>query len=377
MHLISALLRNTRRIKLALILVVLLIGVAPGVSIIAAQTGTPDDPYRSEVLGWDIVVTGPEYVLETVALEEYPHGRGERVYITQVDSLAFVEVSFFDDDDTPEETIEIMLRDFRSASESLDVIDSGIVDGIHYAFARFDLGQSLYGYFYIEVAQDIDGNVDLAQSIYSVNSDFLEQIEIAREEISFNDFPYLSEPVVDLKSLVTADEALLASTPEPIATPDIGTFTFETNNTELVVDDPIEFDFPLTSGELEVMFLSSSYGYGIVGYIHQQAETAESVLGSVFIGAPTGAEAPVELHLEANADHAQAVYRIQTQGEVRAMLIEIVYVDEELWQVQAIAVTESEFAQELEGYQRGVRFDGTPFLDNIDPENIVTILNEN
>lgn len=367
----------TRRAMFALVATSSLATVFAPTPAGARQQGTESDPYRTELLDWSIAVTGPNYTLVDVALEEYPHGRGERIYIASVESLGFVEIALFDDEDQPEDTIDLMLRDFRSASQSLEVLEIGFANDLHFALARFELHQGPSGYFYIEVAEDIDGNVDLAQSIYTLDAEFLPQLEIAQSEISMNGLPFLNEPAIDLQALIDADTVLLASTPEPVSTPQRGTHTFETNATELMVDDPIEFDFPLTSNVLEVMYLRSAHGYGLAGFIHQDADSASDVLSSVFVGAPTGAEAPVELYLESDDSYALGVYRVQTQGVTRVMVIAISDVGDGLWQVQAIAVTEHEFANELEGYHQGVTFDGETFLGEIDAEFVENILNEN
>lgn len=351
--------------------------ILAGLPVSAGFAAQDDNVYEAELIDWTIEASGPNYMLQNVDLEEYPHGRGERIYITSVDSAGFVEVSFFDDEDSPEQTIELMLRDFESASRSLDVLDSGFADDVHYAFARFELEQGMSGYFYIEVAEDIDGNTDLSQSIYSIDADFLEQLEIARSEISLAGLSFLAAPVIDLDSIVRKDQALLASTPELVPTPDQGSYTFETNDAELVVRGNIEFDFPLINRELDIMYLSSAHGYGAVGFIYQDAESAEAVMTSVFVDAPVGEEAPVELHTESNDSRAFGVYRVETQGEIRAMVIEVTRLQEGVWQVQAMAVTESEFEPELAEYQNGVTFDGEALLGEIHADEIVSILNDN
>lgn len=359
--------------RMRLLIVFALLVIPLNESVVSAQS---QNSYSAELMEWTIDVSGPNYVLQNADLEEYPHGRGERIYITSVDSLGFVEVSFFDDEDTPEQTIELMLRDFDAASRSLEVLDSGIENGIHYALARFELEQGMNGYFYIEVAEDINGNVDLSQSIYTLDVDFEEQLAIARSEISLAGLPFLADPVSDIETILLADQALLASTPEPMATPDQGSYTFGTNEAELVVQGDIEFDFPLTNRELDIMFLSSAHGYGVVGFIHQDAEAPEMVLSSVFIGGPVGDEAPEELFTESDDSRAFGVYRVSTQGETRAMIIEVISIDEGLWQIQAIAVTESEFSSSLESYQGGVIFNGEPLLGDINADEIISILND-
>lgn len=354
------------------LLVLLLIVIAPFTLASAQQ----ENKYEAELLDWTIEVSGPSYVLQNVALEEYPHGRGERIYISSVESAGFAEVSFFDDTDTPEQTIEVNLRDFDASSSAFTVLESGVAEDIHYAFARFELRQGMKGYFYIEVAEDIDGNVDLAQSLYSLDSDFLEQVSLVREEVSMAGLPFLDDPVIDLAAIVKADRELLASTPEPIATPDHGNYIFESTNAELIVEGEVEFDFPLVDRGNDLMFLRSDHGYGVVGFIHQDSETADVVMDGFFIGAPVGDETPVELYLESNDARAFGVYRVTTEGETRAMVIEVVRVDEGLWKVEALAVTESAFETSLINYQSGVTLNGSAFLGDIDAIEIVTILGD-
>ena len=59
------------------------------------------------------------------------------------------------------------------------------------------------------------------------------------------------------------------------------------------------------------------------------------------------------------------------------MVIEVIELEAGLWQVQAMAVTESEFESEFNNYQHGVTFDGTVFMDDIEAETVLAILEEN
>lgn len=342
----------------------------------AAQSGTSDDPYKAELLDWKISVSGPNYVLENVALEEYPHGRGERIYITSVDSLGFAEIAFFDDQDTAEESIDIMLRDFASASTSFSIVDSGIEGDIHYALARFQIDQDRTGYFYVEIAQDVDGNIDVMQSLYSLDADFIEQLTLARDEIDLDGMTFLADPVVDIAALIQADEALLASTPEPVVELKQGSFTYDSGPATLEVSGSIGYDFALDNETLDVKFLKSSHGYAVVGYIHQSANSADQVMASVFEGAPADSSAPVELHIDGDEDSAVGVYRITTSDETRIMVIQVQRQSEDLWVVQALAVSESTFVAEFQAYQDGVSFDGAMFLEGVSLDEIVAILNQ-
>ncbi len=339
----------------------------------AAQSGALEDPYKTELLDWSVSVSGPNYVLEEVSLEEYPHGRGERIYITNVDSLGFAEVAFFDDTDTPDQSLEIMLRDFESASTDFALLENGSDGNVHFALARFEIDHHLTGYFYIEIAQDVEGNIDVVQSLYSLNADFLEQIEIARGEIDLNGLAFLADPAIDLDSAIAHDEVLLDSTPD-VATPVPGSFTYESGDATLNIQPPVEYDFAYSNPPLDVRFLKTPNAYAVVGYISQTADSPEAVLGTVFIDAPVGDEAPQELHIESDADRALGVYRINTEGETRLMVVEIRRVSDDLWTVQALAAEQSVFSAEFETWQQAVEFDGDPLLNEIDPADVLQLL---
>src|SRR5699024_661026 len=135
-----------------------------------------------------------------------------------------------------------------------------VANDVNYAFARFQLETQVFGYLYMEVVEDVQGNTDVAQSFYSLDQDFLEQLDVARSEIQIDERPFLAEPVIGLEDLVAQDQALLASTPEPVPTPDQGSYTYQTVEVDLVVEGNIEFDFPLRNRELDVMFLESDHG---------------------------------------------------------------------------------------------------------------------
>lgn len=358
---------------------VLMLGVAMVVaslvpqSVLSLQDRGEAETYSAQLLDWQITISGPNYVLADVALEDYPHGRGERVSINSAENLGFVEIAFFDDGDAPEDTIDLALRDFDPASRSLEVLDSGVVEGVHFALAWFERDQGHDGYFYFEVREDVVGNVDFSQSIYALTPEFVDQMEIAQQQILVNGVAFLDKPVIDVGNVIIDHQALLASTPEVVPTPARGTYTFQALDVNLVVDAPIEFNFPLRNNQLDLIYLVSPHGYGVVGFIHQQADSPEDVISSVFVDAPVGAEAPVELHLEYDDSHALGVYRISFPEETRVMVILVEKKSDDMWTVEAMAVTKDEFAAELAGFQQGVTFAGERFLGDIDEEVILTI----
>ena len=365
-----------RLFRTALILVLALVGLTSPVQSANALQGSPElTTYEAELMDWNIQIAWPNFALQDAALEEYPHGRGERVYVSGVDTLAFAEIAFFDDEDTPEQTIAVMLNEFESTSQSFAIIDQGVSEGSSYALARFQISDEFSGYFYIEVAPDVSENVDVAQSLYTINVDFLAQLTLAREEISVAGNAFLGEPAVDLEALITADQ--LTSTPTAQATPAVSGYVFQATGSELRVQPPVTFDYPLIQDDLEAAYISSSSGFGFAGYMRQPTENAEKVIDAIFSQAPAGEEAPVRLHLQQDREQALAVYRIAIDGGYTVMVIEVTRVGTDLWQIEALAVSENDVLMELATFQQSVTIDEEPFLDSITVEEIDDILAAN
>lgn len=153
--------------------------------------------YETELTGWDIEIEGSFWVLdeENTMVEHYEHGDGERVLIDHAQGGAFVEISFFDDTDSPEETIEIMLTDFEEDVDTWEVLDEGNEGDVYFALARFEVDDTI-GYFYIEVAEDVDGNIDLMQAISSTEEHFIEDVESATAHIIVDGEGFLAKPAI-------------------------------------------------------------------------------------------------------------------------------------------------------------------------------------
>lgn len=360
-------------IAMLVALVIVLLPVNPGVS---AQPGAEPTTFETEILEWDLRITGPNFALDDVALEEYPHGTGERIYVSSVNTLAFAEIAFFDDSDTPEQTIDVMLSEFEAASRDFTLIESGEIEGVYYALARFQVSAELAGYFYIEVAPDISENVDLVQSLYTLDADFVEQLQIASEEISVNGNAFLGETVIDVETVIAADASQQA-TAVAEATPARSSFAFRTTESVVDVRSPVSLDYDNDNGTLEAVFVSTEAGYGIVGYIQQQAGSPEDMLDVIFATAPIGDDAPIRLHFEGDTERVLAVYRIAIDGESTIMVIEVSSAGTDLWLVEAVAVNESAIVAELEVYQQSIAIDGEQFLAGVSGVELVEILRRN
>ena len=353
-------------------LLLMLVPIGPA---LAAQAPDAETTYDAELLNWEIKVTGPTFALQDTALEEYPHGRGERIYVSGVDSLAFAEIAFFDDADTPDQTIDVMLSEFENTSQSFTTLDRGESDGVSYAFVKFQISDEFSGYFYIEVAPDVSGNTDFAQSLYTINEDFLTSLSLAQAEIIIQGNAFLGAPAIDLDAIVAAD--LAAATPLAQATPARTGYTFQTVDGELQVQPPVTYDYPLLTNHLEAAYISSPVGFGFVGYQRQETDSAAAVIESIIAEAPMGEAAPRLLELQENGEHATAVYRIAIDGGFTIMVIDVTNVDANSWQIEALAVRESDFLAEMATFQQAVMVNGTPFLDAISVEEVDAILNTN
>src|SRR4051794_12795086 len=92
-------------------LIVMLLALTPGSALhVAAQTQAFEpDFYTSELTGVDIEISGSEFEITAADLQHYPNGKGEVVEIEPSTGISHAEVSFFDDSDTPEDTINVYL----------------------------------------------------------------------------------------------------------------------------------------------------------------------------------------------------------------------------------------------------------------------------
>ncbi len=337
-----------------------------------AQSGSSNQAYTSELTGWEVAVAGPDFALQDAAVEEYPHGRGERITIGGVDSHAYAEVAFFDDKDSPEQTIAVTMREFQATSQNFTILDNGSINGSSYALATFRLNENVSGYFYMEVEPDVVGNVDFAQSLFTLNLDFPEQLALASDQITVADQPFLSAPAVDVAARIAEHQAA-----NPVATPSLSSYEFETFPSTVEVRPPVSLDYSSNANGFEAVNVSTDTTYGILGYMQQEADTPVDVLDSIFAGAPRGDEAPRLVHSEESRERVFAVYRIHRDGDVTVMVVVVTAVAPNVWRVEALAGPEEGIAAELEVFQQSVTLDEAPFLDIGSGDTLTDILTGN
>ena len=107
-------------------------------------------------------------------------------------------MSFFDDSDAPQDTIELWLSDLGEGMDSLDVVESGEDGDVvwYYAEGVYD---DLDFVYYIQVTEDADGNVDVLESVLTLEGGLVDAIEAAQQDISIDGESFMDD--VDLDEL--------------------------------------------------------------------------------------------------------------------------------------------------------------------------------
>ena len=184
----------------------LMLGAAPG----AAGQSQEFDPgfYESTLTGVQIEVSGPAYAITNVELQHYPEGEGEVVGIDSEVHIASLEVSFFDDPDTPLNTIDIYLGSVESLADEFEVRDRGTIGEVHYALAvmQYDGVDLVY---FMQVREDVVGNTDIFEAILTSPLTFEEELTDAQSEITIDGSTFMAEfDPAEVNDVVTAGSSL-------------------------------------------------------------------------------------------------------------------------------------------------------------------------
>lgn len=222
-----------------LILVTMVLTAGP---VGAAQPQEFDPEFYTSVLtGIEIEVAGPDFAITGAELQHYSNGEGEVINIDSETRVAILEVSFFDDADTPQTTLDIYLASYESMATSFTVLDRGTNGEYHYALAVFTfMGEELV--YYMQVFEDIDGNVDLFEAILT-SPDLLESdIAAAQAEITIDGFPYMENvnPAQLGEVVLTGESSTPVAEEPPLAEP---TETVDFSESDAYVSIGPDFSF--------------------------------------------------------------------------------------------------------------------------------------
>lgn len=170
-----------------------------GATTLAGAQDSPDfepDYYESALTGYEIEISGSDFVIDDVIHQEYGDGENEQVYIES--EYSSTQVSFFDDTDAPEDTIELWLSDLGEGMETLDVIDSGEDENVTWYYAE-GVYDDLDFVYYIQVTEDVQGNVDVLESVLTLEGGLVDAIDAAQQDISIDGDAFMED--VDLDDL--------------------------------------------------------------------------------------------------------------------------------------------------------------------------------
>jgi hypothetical protein len=170
-----------------------------GATSLAGAQAEPDfepDYYQSVLTGYEIEIDGNDFVIDDVVYQEYADGENEQVYIES--DVASLQVSFFDDSDSPEDTIELWIRDLGEGMDRLEIVASGTDGDVTWYFAEGVFDDTDFVYF-VQVTEDVEGNVDMLESVLTLEGVLIDVIDMAQQDITIDDDDFMDD--VDLDDL--------------------------------------------------------------------------------------------------------------------------------------------------------------------------------
>ena len=256
-------------LRLSVILAMLLgsLGVAGGAAAAQTQDFEPG-LYSSTLANVDIEVSGPEYEIVEAELQHYEHGEGEVIGIEPVSGVSHAEVSFYDDDDTPDDTIEIYLSSMSSAADDFAILDEGTDGDWQYVLASVDY-EGLELLYYVRVQEDVVGNVDQLEAFLAPTEASTELLVSAQEEITIDSIGFMSDVDAAALTSMAVDGPTEAPQSTPVTTQEEMAVTdrvlMPSSGVEVGIGPDFTFvDNPSTDGEIENV---SIQGTGTVSFV--------------------------------------------------------------------------------------------------------------
>lgn len=173
-------------------------GLLGASTFVAAQDGPEFEPdyYESQLTGYEIEIEGDDFVIDDVVYQEYDDGENEQIYIES--EYSSTQVSFFDDSDAPEDTIELWISDLSEGMDSLEIVESGEDDDVVWYYAEGEFDEAVFVY-YIQVTEDVEGNVDMLESVLTLEGELVDSIDAAQQDIAVDGEEFMDD--VDLDDL--------------------------------------------------------------------------------------------------------------------------------------------------------------------------------
>ena len=332
------------------------------------------DFYASELTGFEIEASGPIYEITEAELQHYQTGEGEIVRLSSESAVANLEVSFFDDADSPQESLDIYLQSMENAADEAEVIDRGVNGDVHYALAliEFDGVDIVY---YLEVQEDVQGNVDMMQAILTSTFTLEADLQDAQTEVTIDGVPFMD--TIDAAQLaeVSTGTGTLGESEEASPVASVDSFTFA--DSEITVGIGPEFSFLGESEQrtdVEAVRIQGPNTLSMIA-VGQTGLSPEVVLNS-FSGGIESTYAEVELvDEEINDDHAWRLLSIPKNVDESTFMLIIVdtAISPGYEVMHAHEVPADGVAGSLTLIQGQVTLNDAPLMPEIDPEEIADI----
>lgn len=359
---------------------------------LAAQSGSVDpSAYQSELSGYDVTISGDSFEIYNAELQNYSNGQGEIIEIAS--NTSYVQIAFFDDTDTNQETLEIYNDAFSGDVDEWEIIDEGENRDTVYTFAIATYNGVEF-YYYLSVTQDVEGNVDLLQRIYATDATFFKDFAEAQDAITIDRDGFLEGvDVRDLEDLTngrrdtrSAEEPTPTVAAEPtseVVTEAVPTLDPETSAVRdlVVVSGQVVSTSEVTvaQGSAELpSYEEIPLGYGNAEgtiLLLMRPESPEATLDLILsIFTPEGGSLD-NVSTDATRNSAWSLDRVDQNGVPYLIYVEVRN-DRfpQFHYAEIIAAPETEFLDAVQVFHDNVQVSGVPMFADADAETLGSLL---
>ena len=346
------------------------------------QEFTPE-LYTSELSGFDVEASGPQYQITGAVMEHYQTGDGEIIDIEG--EVATLEVSFFDDEDAPDDSIDAYLSGLDGAGIEYEELERDVDGDVTYSIVVITYGGTEMIY-YVQVTEDITGNVDLFETILTGIDFFEEDLATAQEEVTIDGTPFMDTADIEgVLSVVegggsSSDDDESATPEDDDPTPDATTgvsVPFENAGVDLTVGgDFIVNEEVLTEGPVELYIVYTDIIAGVVA-LGETGDEPAFIVESYGNGYSETFDSAELVDSEDNGDSAWALYDVVSGGEAYAF---VVYADtttvDGYESLVTIEVPAADLGDSIEAMQDDIEIDGVTILGGVDASDFAGLVDD-
>lgn len=174
--------------------------ISPGHQALAQTPAADNGTWHSDLADMTVSVRGDHFAISDSDTYDEGAYKGDRLYLES--DLAYAEVSFFDDPDTPEESIETIYGSLEDAVadqenfNSLDVIAEGVDGDVLWQLVNANYQEGDI-WIYLHNTEDVVGNVDMMEVLLAPAQTFDGELETAQSDITIDDNPFLGDVAYD------------------------------------------------------------------------------------------------------------------------------------------------------------------------------------